>query len=101
MIRDILARTVSASILGVDVVVSLPDGDVSTRGTWMTTEEDRDVIAGDGIVAESVIRTPISGLPSEPTKGTRIEIAGDVFKADRVLRRGANWLITLERVAVR
>lgn len=101
MIRDLLARTVSSSILGVDVVVSLPAGDTLTRGTWTSLEDERDVISGDGKTGQTILRTPISGLPSEPAKNSRVVVDGDVFKVDAIYRRGANFLIDLKRVATR
>ncbi|MBC6716917.1 hypothetical protein H9Q09_11930 [Aurantimonas sp. DM33-3] len=101
MIRDLLARTVSASIIGVDVIVSLPGGDVLTRGTWTTLDEERDIIAGEGKIGATVLRTPIASLPSEPEKNTRITVDGDVYKVDNIYRRGANFLIDLKKVAVR
>ncbi|WP_024351022.1 head-tail joining protein [Aurantimonas coralicida] len=101
MIRDLLARTVSASILGVDVMVSLPGGDVLTRGTWTTLDEERDIIAGEGKVGSTVLRTPIAALLSEPAKNARITVDGETYRVDNIYRRGANFLIDLKKVATR
>ncbi|MEO9789402.1 MAG: hypothetical protein ABJF67_17595 [Aurantimonas coralicida] len=101
MIRDLLARTVSSSILGVDIIVSLPGGNVLTRGTWTTLDEERDIIAGEGKIGATVLRTPIAALPSEPAKNARVVVDDEVFKIDNIYRRGANFLIDLKRVATR
>ncbi|MCC4298438.1 hypothetical protein [Aurantimonas coralicida] len=101
MIRDLLARTVSSSILGVDVIVSLPGGDVLTRGTWTTLDEERDIIAGEGKVGSTVLRTPIAALSSAPAKNTRITVEGEIFRLDNIYRRGANYLVDLKKVASR
>ena len=99
--RNLLARTVSSSLLGVDVIVSLPTGDVATRGTWLVTEEDAAFVAGEGIAGKSMLRTPMANLPSEPVKKTAVLVEGLVYEVDKVWERGGNYLIELKKVAVR
>lgn len=93
----LVARTVSRSALGTDVVLTLGDRTVRTRGTWTVTDDDRTFLTADRTVSDSILRIPANELPSEPKPGDPITVAGaDQFVA-QAWRRNSVFLVEVTK----
>lgn len=93
----LVARTVSRSALGTDVVLTLGDRTVRTRGTWTSTEDDRTFLSGEHSISDSVLRIPADDLPAEPKPGDPIEIAGEAQFVAQAWRRNSVVLVEVTK----
>ena len=93
----LVARTVSRSALGTDVVLTLGDRTVRTRGTWTNTEDDRTFMSEDHSVSDSILRIPADDLPVEPKPGDPITVAGEPQFVAQAWRRNSVWLVEVTK----